>query len=112
MTHTWPISTTGAGTGTQRRRRSTARCSSRSGARSPGRAGEMRPEDLYSELKVAHHPERIKEMRERRPVRPVELQLMISDLCNQDCRWCAYRASDGLSVQRFGERRLDGTVNH
>lgn len=57
----------------------------------------------YSPLKAAWHLDRIAAMRERIPVRPVEVQLILSDFCNQDCHFCAYRASNGLSVEGFGE---------
>lgn len=57
---------------------------------------------LYSQLKVAHHPDRIHAMRAGLPVRPVHLQLILSDLCNQDCVFCAYRMSSGLSNELFG----------
>lgn len=68
--------------------------------------------EFYSELKAAHHPERMAELRAGGPVRPVELQLILSDLCNQNCHWCAYRAPDGLSSEGFGVVQTDGTVNH
>lgn len=66
----------------------------------------------YSELKGAWHLDRIEAMRSGRSVIPVEIQLILSDLCNHDCFFCAYRASDGLSSEQFGEKRSDGTINH
>ncbi len=32
---------------------------------------------------------------------PVHVQLILSDLCNQDCSFCAYRMSNGLSRELF-----------
>jgi len=58
--------------------------------------------DLYSQLKVAHHPDRIEALRQGLPVRPIHVQLILSDLCNQDCGFCAYRMSAGLSTELFG----------
>ena len=64
---------------------------------------------IYSQLKPAWHPDRIADLREgRRPV-PVHVQIILSDLCNQDCSFCAYRMSAGLSNELFpGE---DGKKN-
>lgn len=60
----------------------------------------MQP-SYYSELKAAWHLDRVDALRRGDQPAPVELQLIISDLCNQDCHFCAYRASNGLSVQNF-----------
>lgn len=37
---------------------------------------------------------------------PVHLQLILSDLCNQDCHFCAYRMSAGLSNELFADGEL------
>lgn len=66
----------------------------------------------YSNFKAAWHIDRVKGLREGRPVIPVGLQLILSDLCNHDCHFCAYRASDGLSSEGFGVLKADGTINH
>jgi MoaA/NifB/PqqE/SkfB family radical SAM enzyme len=65
-------------------------------------------QSAYSPLKAAWHLDTIEGMRVRAPVAPVELQLIISDLCNHDCHFCAYRASEGLSSAQFGE---NGNMN-
>ena len=57
----------------------------------------------YSTLKAAWHLDRIEKMRRREPIAPIELQLILSDYCNHDCHFCAYRASNGLSSERFVE---------
>lgn len=60
---------------------------------------------IYSQLKPAWHPERLVELREgRRPV-PIHVQLILSDLCNQDCGFCAYRMSTGLSNELFADEQ-------
>lgn len=69
-------------------------------------------EGPYSTLKPAWHIDRIAEMRAGRQAVPVELQLILSDLCNHDCFWCAYRAPDGLSAEKFVVIEKDGTRNH
>lgn len=66
----------------------------------------------YSTLKLAWHQERIAQFSNGGHVQPIELQLILSDLCNHDCYFCAYRASNGLSVEKFGEVKPDGTVEH
>ena len=63
--------------------------------------------DIYSQLKPAWHLDRIQQMREGRRPAPVHVQLVLSDLCNHDCGFCAYRISSGLSNELFpvdGER--------
>lgn len=61
--------------------------------------------DLYSQLKVAWHLDRIEVLRAGRVPAPVHVQLVLSDLCNQDCGFCAYRMSSGLSRELFGTKR-------
>lgn len=56
---------------------------------------------LYSQLKPAWHNDHLEEMRAGRIPRPVHVQLILSDLCNQDCHFCAYRMSTGLSSELF-----------
>lgn len=62
-------------------------------------------ESAYSTLKPAWHLDRVLALRRRERIVPVELQLVLSDLCNQDCGWCAYRASDGLSAALFADHK-------
>jgi MoaA/NifB/PqqE/SkfB family radical SAM enzyme len=57
--------------------------------------------DAYSQLKPLHHPERLEELRAGISPAPVHVQLILSDLCNQDCYFCAYRMSGGLSTELF-----------
>lgn len=58
----------------------------------------------YSSLKAAWHTDRINALRSGLPSVPVHLQLVLSDLCNQDCGFCAYRAETGLNAAGFGVR--------
>ncbi|NLX97355.1 MAG: radical SAM protein [Rhodopirellula sp.] len=55
----------------------------------------------YSPLKIFHHGSRIAELRDGRQPAPVHVQLVVSDLCNQDCRFCAYRMSGYTSNELF-----------
>lgn len=56
----------------------------------------------YSQLKVAWHPDQLSLLKKGFP-KPVHVQLILSDLCNQDCHFCAYRMSNGLSTELFSE---------
>lgn len=58
-------------------------------------------QSYYSSLKAAWHLDRMEALRRGDQPAPVELQLILSDLCNQDCHFCAYRAGNGLSVEQF-----------
>lgn len=56
----------------------------------------------YSQHKVAWHIDSIEALRRGALPVPVHVQLVLSDLCNQDCSFCAYRMSSGLSRELFG----------
>lgn len=58
--------------------------------------------EMYSQLKPLWHLDRLVQLREGRRPAPVHVQLILSDLCNQDCSFCAYRMSAGLSTELFG----------
>lgn len=57
---------------------------------------------LYSQSKALYHPDRISQLRDGLTPSPVHVQMVLSDLCNQDCSFCAYRMSSGLSRELFG----------
>ena len=65
--------------------------------------------DLYSQTKAVHHPEQLKILREGKIPRPIHVQLVISDLCNHSCVWCAYRMETGLSSELFPDAQ--GQIN-
>lgn len=46
---------------------------------------------MYSPFKIIHHQDRLDSLKKREPIVPVQVQLIISDLCNQNCHFCAYR---------------------
>lgn len=56
---------------------------------------------LYSQQKAAYHQDRLVQIGEGRTPPPVHLHFILSDLCNQDCSFCAYRMSSGLSSELF-----------
>jgi len=59
--------------------------------------------NVYSAVKAAWHQASLDAMREGRVVIPRQVQLILSDLCNHDCSFCAYRISEGFSSEQFGE---------
>lgn len=65
--------------------------------------------DVFSSLKAAWHQDRIAQLRRGEDIVPTHVQLIISDLCNQDCHFCAYRMSTGFSVEKFPDE--DGNKN-
>lgn len=72
-------------------------------------SGELNP---YAEEKGLYHTDRLAEIRHGRHPNPVHLQLIVSDLCNHDCSFCAYRQSGYTSNQLFGEIKADGSYTH
>lgn len=56
----------------------------------------------FSALKAAWHLDRIAQLREGRDIVPVHVQMILSDLCNQDCHFCAYRMEGGFTAKHFG----------
>ena len=57
----------------------------------------------YSDLKAAWHLDKIADIRKGHQIVPAQVQIILSDLCNQDCHFCAYRMSGGFSSEQFGE---------
>lgn len=57
--------------------------------------------DAYSALKFLHHPSQVEDLRTGRQPIPVQVQLVISDLCNENCSFCSYRADGYTSNQLF-----------
>lgn len=55
----------------------------------------------YSPHKIFHHWDRIEQLRRGEQVVPLQVQLIISDLCNQNCSFCAYRMDGYSSNQLF-----------
>ncbi len=55
----------------------------------------------YSSLKIFHHQDKIDVLRVGGQPVPAQVQLIISDLCNQDCSFCAYRMSGYTTNQLF-----------
>ena len=65
----------------------------------------------YSPLKIFHHREALDAMAAREYTPPIHVQLVLSDLCNQDCGFCAYRMSGYTSNELFGRPDKNGRTN-
>lgn len=63
----------------------------------------------FSSLKAAWHIEKIADLRNGKDVVPTHVQIVMSDLCNQNCHFCAYRMDGGFSTQNFAD--ADGNKN-
>ena len=59
----------------------------------------------YSTIKAAWHLDKIQRLRDGLQIIPSHVQLIISDLCNQNCHFCAYRMDGGFSTEQFGEMK-------
>lgn len=57
----------------------------------------------FSSLKPAWHLDRIAKLRAGQDIVPTHVQLILSDLCNQDCHFCAYRMEGGFSTEKFAD---------
>jgi MoaA/NifB/PqqE/SkfB family radical SAM enzyme len=56
----------------------------------------------FTSIKAAWHLDRIATLREGRDIVPVHVQMILSDLCNQNCHFCAYRMEGGFTSKYFG----------
>jgi MoaA/NifB/PqqE/SkfB family radical SAM enzyme len=65
----------------------------------------------YSDLKAAWHLDKIDELRHGAQIVPTHVQLILSDLCNQDCHFCSYRMSSGLSSEMFPDENGNRNPN-
>lgn len=63
----------------------------------------------YTTTKVLHHTGALNDIRMGRMPIPIQIQLIISDLCNQNCRMCCYRM-DGYT-DMFAVTDKNGIIN-
>lgn len=66
--------------------------------------------EAYAADKAAMHPERLVILRKGGQPYPVYVQIVLSDLCNQDCSFCAYRTEGYSSNENFPVRDELGIV--
>ena len=62
----------------------------------------MSKKEAYSPFKAVHHADKISQLRAGEQPVPAQVQLVISDVCNHDCSFCAYRMSGYTSNENFG----------
>lgn len=65
----------------------------------------------FSNFKAAWHIDRIATLREGKPIAPTHVQMILSDLCNQDCHFCAYRMEGGFSTELFADAQGNKNPN-
>jgi Fe-coproporphyrin III synthase len=61
--------------------------------------------NVFSSLKAGWHIERIAALRQGKDIIPTHVQIVLSDLCNQDCSFCAYRMTGGFSTEKFADEQ-------
>jgi len=62
--------------------------------------------NAYSHLKAFRHPDVLHSISSGVPTRLPHVELILADLCQQSCRFCAYRLEGYASNQHFDERRM------
>lgn len=62
--------------------------------------------NAYSELKAFRHPDVLVGIGTKTPARVPHVQLVLADLCNQSCKFCAYRLEGYTSNQLFNDKRM------
>lgn len=62
--------------------------------------------DSYSYLKALRHPDVLEGIRENRPARLPHVEIILADLCQQSCDFCAYRLDGYTSNQLFDDKRM------
>lgn len=60
----------------------------------------------YSHLKAFRHPDILAGIKENLPTRLAHVQIILADLCQQSCKFCAYRIPGYTSNQMFDEKRM------
>jgi radical SAM protein with 4Fe4S-binding SPASM domain len=62
--------------------------------------------DSYSYLKAFRHPDILQSIRDGKPGRPMHVDLILSDLCQQSCKFCSYRMEGYQANQMFDDKRM------
>lgn len=58
--------------------------------------------DEYSPYKLVHHPDVIAKLRSKEHFAPLQVHVVPTNRCNQNCSFCAYRMHGYSSSQNFG----------
>lgn len=62
--------------------------------------------NAYSHLKAFRHPDVLQSISKGVPSRLPHVELILADLCQQSCKFCAYRLDGYASNQLFDDRRM------
>jgi len=62
----------------------------------------MKQHDEYSPYKILHHPDIIEKLKIGEHFSPIQVHLIPTNRCNQNCSFCAYRMHGYSSSQNFG----------
>lgn len=62
--------------------------------------------DSYSYLKAFRHPDVLQSIRDGQPGRPLHVDIILSDLCNQSCKFCSYRLEGYQANELFDDSRM------
>lgn len=65
----------------------------------------------YSSYKAAYHLDSLTKLRNGEHPVPKQVQLIISDYCQESCNFCSYR-HDGVSQDLFAERDTEGHITN
>lgn len=65
--------------------------------------------NAYSHLKAFRHPDVLEGIRQGKPTRLPHVELVLADLCQQSCKFCAYRLEGYASNQLFDDKRMMST---
>ena len=60
----------------------------------------------YSPYKIIHHLDKIIQLKNMEQTVPIQIQLVPTNICNQNCIFCAYRMKNSLSNQEFNRKDL------
>ncbi|WP_186441736.1 radical SAM protein [Desulfamplus magnetovallimortis] len=60
--------------------------------------------DEYSPFKVVHHFDKLKQLQQGEQITPVQIHLIPTNRCNQNCVFCAYRLPDYPSAANFNAK--------
>lgn len=59
----------------------------------------------YADSKVLWHLDKLSDLRRGKQIAPEHFQLILSDLCSQDCAFCSYRLSGYTTQELWGDKR-------
>lgn len=69
-------------------------------------------EGAYRADKILWHSKRMMDLRAGKPIAPVTVHMVLSDLCNHDCGFCSFRMENNLQNALFGVEAPDGSRNN